>query len=105
MNTDYEIYSEGRPSWKPLSVQDDGEKVYIQFPRQPLPRQMPVLLIPDESERLWAVEYQLEGNVGVVNRLFNSGELKTFGTTGRTVRIQLRNPKCRSADVIPFVTA
>jgi hypothetical protein len=93
MNTDYEIHSKDSPNWKPTSVKDDGRKVYIRFSRRALRGQLPVLLVPDASGRSLATEYQLEGNFGVVDRLFNSAELRTFGARGCTVRIRLRNPR------------
>lgn len=53
---------------------------------------MPVLYIPDEAGNRVATEYLMQGNVGVVNRLFSSAELKTFGSRGCIVRIRLRAP-------------
>jgi type IV secretory pathway VirB2 component (pilin) len=94
MNTDYEIVTKRSPNWTPTSVKDDGQKVYIRFPKRALQGQLPVLLIPDASGRSVATEYRIEGNFAVVDRLFNAAELRSFGARGCTVRIRLRNPRC-----------
>jgi Conjugal transfer protein len=93
MNT-YEIHTKNSPDWKPTSVKDDGQRVYIRFPTRALQGQLPVLLITDASGRGVATEYQLDGNYGVVNRLFNAADLRTFGARGCTVRIRRLKPRC-----------
>lgn len=105
MNTDYEILTKYRPKWKPHCVKDDGEKAYIHFPDTALRYRMPILYIPDEAGRRVATEYQLEGNIGVVNRLFSSAELKTFGSRGCTVKIRLRDSGSIPVIVLPDLAA
>lgn len=91
MNSDYEILTKYRPNWKPHCVRDDGEKAYIHFPEKCLRFRMPVLYVPDEAGKRVPTEYELQGNIGVVNRVFSSAELKTFGPRGCVVRIRLRD--------------
>ncbi|PBB23967.1 P-type conjugative transfer protein TrbG [Mesorhizobium sp. WSM4312] len=76
------------PPWKPVSVFDDGRKVYVAFPRGIVQGEMPPIFVigPDgEAEIANSRVYQ---NILIVDRLFGAAELRLgSGKRQQTVRI------------------
>ncbi|BCG75370.1 P-type conjugative transfer protein TrbG [Mesorhizobium sp. 113-1-2] len=76
------------PPWKPVSVYDDGRRVYVEFPRGIVQGEMPPIFVigPDgEAEITNSRVYQ---NVLIVDRLFGAAELRLgAGKRQQTVRI------------------
>ncbi|MVA27086.1 P-type conjugative transfer protein TrbG (plasmid) [Agrobacterium vitis] len=76
------------PPWKPVSVYDDGRRVYVEFPRGIVQGEMPpIFLIGSEGEAQIA-NTRVYRHILIVDRLFGAAELR-LGSGGRqqTVRI------------------
>jgi P-type conjugative transfer protein TrbG len=81
---------EGRASWKPERVYDDGERVVIEFPTNV--QQLPPLFERGEDGKLQLLNYRVVGRRLIVDRLFSDGELR-LGGGKRPTRVRLvRNP-------------
>ncbi|WP_426727605.1 TrbG/VirB9 family P-type conjugative transfer protein [Enterobacter cloacae complex sp. 288G10] len=76
--------SGSNPPWKPLRAFDDGEKVYIQFPRH---RQggLPRVAVGTGNGGLVDLH---RSPYYVVDRLFGAAELRLGGDGGDVVRIE-----------------
>jgi type IV secretion system protein VirB9 len=76
-----------RPPWRPVSVFDDGRRVYVVFPRGIVQGEMPPLFVigPDGGTEL--VNTRVHGNVLIVDRLFAAAELRLGGKDQQRVRI------------------
>lgn len=75
------------PPWRPLAAYDDGQKVYVEFPKGIVQGEMPPLFVigPDGKSEL--VNYRAYGNVLIVDRLFAAAELRLGGEHQQKVRI------------------
>jgi type IV secretion system protein VirB9 len=75
-----------RPPWRPLRAFDDGRQVFIEFPRGIGQGEMPPLFVigPEGDGQL--VNYRIQRNYMVVDRLFAAAELR-LGDRQRVVRI------------------
>lgn len=82
----YEITGDN-PPWRPLSAFDDGTKVYIEMPRSLAQGEAPPLFIigPEGDGQL--VNYRVNKNYYIVDRLFSVAELRLGGRTQQIVRI------------------
>jgi type IV secretion system protein TrbG len=77
------------PPWRPVNVADDGNKVYIEFPRGIDHGEMPPLYVvgPDgKSPEL--VNYRVRGNYMIVDRLFAAAELR-LGAGGAEQKVRI----------------
>lgn len=63
-------------SWKPLRTFDDGTKTYIQNNPSTKNRELPVLLVKDRSGDANVVNYRVNGEYFIVDRLFEEAELR-----------------------------
>ena len=76
------------PPWRPVSVYDDGRRVYVEFPRGIVQGEMPPIFVlgPDGEPQI--VNSRIHQNILIVDRLFGAAELR-FGGGDRqqTVRI------------------
>ncbi|MER9442225.1 P-type conjugative transfer protein TrbG [Mesorhizobium sp. M0340] len=76
------------PPWRPVSVYDDGRRVYVEFPRGIVQGEMPPIFVigPDgEAEIANSRVYQ---NTLIVDRLFGAAELRLgSGKRQQTVRL------------------
>ena len=78
----------GNPPWKPISVYDDGRRVYVEFPRGIVQGEMPPLFVigPDGEPQI--VNSRIHNNILIVDRLFGAAELRLGGGDHQqTVRI------------------
>jgi type IV secretion system protein VirB9 len=63
------------PAWKPDVVFTDGSKVYIRFPAALKNTDAPVLYVMD-GDHAEIVNYRVQGNFYIVDRVFNRAELR-----------------------------
>src|SRR5579871_4544777 len=73
LNFSYKVSGPNVP-WKPVRAFDDGSHVYIQMPAGMKTSEAPALLI-DAGSGTQMVNYRVEGNYYVVDRLFNQALL------------------------------
>lgn len=76
-----------RPPWRPVSVFDDGRRVYVVFPRGIVQGEMPPLFVIGADGGTELVNTRVHGNVLIVDRLFAAAELRLGGRNQQRVRI------------------
>ncbi|RWD42770.1 P-type conjugative transfer protein TrbG [Mesorhizobium sp.] len=77
-----------RPPWRPVSVYDDGRRVYVEFPRGIVQGEMPPIFVIGPDGQPEIVNSRIHQNIMIVDRLFGAAELR-LGSSDRqqTVRI------------------
>jgi type IV secretion system protein VirB9 len=75
------------PPWKPLRAFDDGHKVYIEFPRRIDQGEAPPLFVVGTDGGTELVNYRMQGNYYVIDRLFAAAELRLGSAPQQVVRI------------------
>ena len=93
LNQNYRIRAGwwGRPDWTPVSVSDDGRQTFITFPDSLGSTEAPPLFVISEGGEAQLVNWRKQGNVYVVDRLFERAELRLGGDHPRVVRIERRD--------------
>ena len=86
MNFRYRIEGDN-PTWRPLRAFDDGRQVFIEFPRGIGQGEMPPLWVIGAEGGAELVNYRVQGNHMIVDRLFAAAELRLGGDPQETVRI------------------
>jgi len=78
------------PSWRPVQVFDDGRQTFIQFPANVAQGDLPPLfVIGADGKTAELVNYQVQGQHMVVDRLFQTAELRIGDArTAQRVRIE-----------------
>ena len=77
LNFNYGIRTvNGRPQWVPTQVFDDGHKTFIRFPEAMLDREAPALFVVSSTGDTQLVNYRVKSDTYVVDRLFESAELR-----------------------------
>jgi len=77
------------PDWRPTRVFDDGKKVFIQFPEALAVSEAPPLFLTDENGKQGKlVNYRVNGDYYVVDRLFAAAELRLGEKKQMVVRIE-----------------
>jgi type IV secretion system protein VirB9 len=78
------------PSWRPTQVFDDGRQTFIQFPAGVAQGDLPPLfVIGADRKTAELVNYRVEGQRMVVDRLFQAAELRLGDKhTAQRVRIE-----------------
>jgi len=76
-----------KPVWRPLHVFDDGQKTYIEFPRTLAQGEAPPLFVVGEGGQAELLNYRVQHNYYVVDRLFGVAELRLGGKHQSIVRI------------------
>lgn len=91
LNLRYRIDGD-RPDWRPLAAFDDGRQVFIEMPETIRTLEAPPLfVIGDNGAEL--VNYRVQGRYYVVDRLFNTAELRLGSGWGqRKVQIRRQTP-------------
>ncbi len=85
---DYVIKGDS-PNWRPSRVFDDGNKVYIQFPKDLAVSEAPPLFITSKKgKKAKLVNYRVNGEYYVVDRLFDFAELRLGEKKQIVVRIE-----------------
>ena len=76
------------PPWRPISVFDDGRRIYIVFPRGIVQGEMPPIFVLGSNGEPQIVNSRIHQNVLIVDRLFGAAELRLgSGDRQQTVRI------------------
>ena len=76
------------PPWRPVSVFDDGRRVYIQFPRGIVQGEMPPLFVIGSDGEAQIVNSRIYQNILIVDRIFAAAELRLgSGREQQMVRI------------------
>ena len=85
------------PPWRPLRAFDDGQKVYIEFPRGIPQGEMPPLFVIGPAGGSELVNYRVRANYFIVDRLFAAAELRLGDKDSeRRVRIVRSDGRPRS---------
>jgi type IV secretion system protein TrbG len=89
------------PPWRPMSVFDDGRRVYVVFPRGIVQGEMPPIFVLGADGEPQMVNSRIHQNVLIVDRLFGAAELRLGSGEHqqkvRIVRIQQRQASTRPA--------
>ncbi|ALV28341.1 MULTISPECIES: P-type conjugative transfer protein TrbG [Hyphomicrobiales] len=76
------------PPWRPISVYDDGRRVYVEFPRGIVQGEMPPIFVIGSDGEAQIVNSRIYQNILIVDRLFGAAELRLGGgDRQQTVRI------------------
>jgi P-type conjugative transfer protein TrbG len=76
------------PPWRPISVYDDGRRVYVAFPRGIIQGEMPPLFVIGADGEPQIANSRIHQNILIVDRLFGAAELRLgSGKRQQTVRI------------------
>jgi len=87
------------PPWRPISVYDDGRRVYVEFPRGIVQGEMPPIFVIGTNGQPEIVNNRVHQNILIVDRLFGAAELR-LGSDDRAqiVRIVRTDGTNRSAE-------
>jgi type IV secretion system protein VirB9 len=94
LNFGYEITGD-RPNWRPLRAFDDGRQTFIEFPPSLAVGEAPPLFLVDERGEAQLVNYRLRGRYYVVDRLFDTAELRLGTKRQQVVRISQTGRRAR----------
>ena len=86
LNFRYRIEGDN-PAWRPLRAFDDGRQVFIEFPAGIGQGEMPPLWVIGAEGGAELVNYRVQGNHMIVDRLFAAAELRLGGEHQKKVRI------------------
>ncbi|MBU2232913.1 MAG: P-type conjugative transfer protein TrbG [Alphaproteobacteria bacterium] len=76
------------PPWRPISVYDDGRRVYVEFPRGVVQGEMPPIFVIGADGEPQIVNSRIYQNILIVDRIFGAAELRLgSGDRQQTVRI------------------
>jgi len=75
------------PPWRPLRAFDDGRQTFIEFPASIAVGEAPPLFVLGEGGEAQLVNYRVSGRFYVVDRLFDSAELRLGAKKQSVVRI------------------
>ncbi|MEF9602879.1 P-type conjugative transfer protein TrbG [Paracoccus sp. PXZ] len=80
--------SGGNPPWKPLSVYDDGRRVYVEFPAGIVQGEMPPIFVIGPEGEAQIANTRVYRHILIVDRLFGAAELRLgSGDRQQVVRI------------------
>jgi type IV secretion system protein TrbG len=84
----YRYFIEGdSPPWRPVTVYDDGRKVYVEFSPGIGQGEMPPLFVIGQDGKTELVNYRVYRNVLIADRLFAAAELRLGAEKQQKVRI------------------
>jgi len=87
------------PPWRPVSVFDDGRRVYVVFPAGIVQGEMPPIFVLGANGEPQIVNSRIHQNVLIVDRLFGAAELRLgSGNRQQVVRIVRTNPTQAAAE-------
>ncbi|WP_449257302.1 P-type conjugative transfer protein TrbG [Bosea sp. (in: a-proteobacteria)] len=76
------------PPWRPVSVYDDGRRVYVEFPRGIVQGELPPIFVIGPEGEAQIANTRVYRNILIVDRLFGAAELRLgSGKQQQTVRI------------------
>jgi type IV secretion system protein TrbG len=94
LNQNYRIRAGWRrPPWTPVSVSDDGRQTFITFPESLAATEAPPLFVVSDTGESQLVNWRKQGNVYVVDRLFQKAELRLGGTKPRIVHLERKETR------------
>lgn len=82
------------PHWRPIRVFDDGRRTYVEFPLDIATSEAPPLFLRDGPD-VALVNYRVVANRYVIDRLFDSAELRLGGQRQTIVRISRERQRAR----------
>ena len=85
------------PPWRPVRAFDDGNKVYIEFPKRIDQGDAPPLFVIGADGGTELVNYRMRGNYYVVDKLFAAAELRLGEDKQQIVRITRTDGKPQNA--------
>jgi type IV secretion system protein VirB9 len=91
------------PPWRPVSVFDDGRRVYVVFPRGIVQGEMPPLFVIGSDGETQIVNSRIHQNVLIVDRLFGVAELR-LGSGERQQVVRILRIEPQQAEVRPAAT-
>ncbi len=83
MSTD----SGDKPVWRPLRAFDDGRQTFIEFPPSLAQGEAPPLFLVGADKKAELVNYRISGRFYIVDRLFDTAELRLGLKKQQIVRI------------------
>ena len=86
LNFRYRIEGDN-PPWRPLRAFDDGRQVFIEFPHGIGQGELPPLWVIGPEGGAQLVNYRVQGNHMIIDRLFAAAELRLGGEHQQKVRI------------------
>lgn len=92
LHFNYEIRGD-KPAWRPLRAFDDGVKTYIEFPASIANGEAPPLFILGADGKAELVNYRMRERFYVVDRIFDSAELRLGLKKQKVVRIDRVAPR------------
>jgi type IV secretion system protein TrbG len=95
LNFRYRIEGD-HPAWRPIRAFDDGRQVFIEFPAGIAQGEMPPLWVIGAAGDGQLVNYRVQGNHMIVDRLFAAAELRLGGAHQQIVRIVRTDGKPQS---------
>lgn len=87
LHFDYVIFGD-RPAWRPVRAFDDGRQTFIEFPADLGTGEAPPLFLVDAKGAAQLVNYRVQGRYYVVDRLFETAELRLGLKRQDVVRIR-----------------
>jgi type IV secretion system protein VirB9 len=94
LNQNYRIKAGwSRPPWTPISVSDDGRQTFITFPESLGSTEAPPLFVIADNGEAQLVNWRKQGNVYVVDRVFQNAELRLGGAKPKLVRIERKEAR------------
>lgn len=96
----YEITGD-EPPWRPVRAFDDGNKVYIEFPKRIDQGEAPPLFVVGPMGDNQLVNYRVRGNYYIVDRLFGAAELRLGQDPQQVVRISRTDTVAAAGDPAP----
>ncbi len=77
-----------RPAWRPVRAFDEGQQAFIEFPNGIGTTDMPPLFVLGSDGNAELVNYRVQGRYMVVDRLFDTAELR-LGTKKSAQRVRI----------------
>jgi type IV secretion system protein TrbG len=94
LNQNYRIRAGWRkPPWTPVSVSDDGRQTFITFPESLASTEAPPLFVIGDNGETQLVNWRKQGNVYVVDRMFQNAELRLGRAKPKIVRIERKEAR------------
>lgn len=90
------VISGDKPPWRPLRAFDDGRQTYVEFPASIAVGEAPPLFLIGPDGKAELVNYRMRGRFYVVDRIFDSAELRLGMKKQQVVRITRGVRKDRS---------
>jgi P-type conjugative transfer protein TrbG len=84
-----------RPAWRPVRAFDDGTKTYVEFPPSLGTGEAPPLFVVGTDGKAELVNYRLRGRFYVVDRIFDTAELRLGLKKQQVVRIDRVRPSSK----------